>query len=80
MINLSDFHHQVQATHKYEAEDDDELSFEKNEIIHVIPFEDPEEQVSMLVLHFVPLAVSMPVLPLAVSMPILPLAVSMYVN
>ncbi|KAK3749910.1 hypothetical protein QZH41_017362, partial [Actinostola sp. cb2023] len=36
--------YRVQATHKYEAEDDDELSFEKNEIIHVIPFEDPEEQ------------------------------------
>lgn len=36
---------QVRATHKYVAEDDDELTFEKGEIIYVIPFEDPEDQV-----------------------------------
>eukprot|EP00794_Sanderia_malayensis_P003293 gene3292-3776_t len=34
----------VIATHKYEAVDDDEISFEKDEVIHVIPFEDPDEQ------------------------------------
>lgn len=37
---------QVRAAYKYVAEDDDELSFEKGEIISVIEFEDPEEQVS----------------------------------
>ena len=36
---------QVRATYKYVAEDDDELSFEKGEIISVVEFEDPEEQV-----------------------------------
>ena len=30
------------------AEDDDELSFEKGEIISVLEFEDPEEQVSFI--------------------------------
>ena len=35
----------VRATHKYVAEDDDELSFEKGEVLHVIPFDEPEEQV-----------------------------------
>ena len=34
------------ATHTYTPEDDDELAFEKGEIIHVVPFDDPEEQVS----------------------------------
>ena len=33
------------ATHSYTAEDEDELAFEKGAIIHVIKFEDPEEQV-----------------------------------
>ena len=37
---------QVVAAHKYEAEDDDELTFEKGELIHVVEFEDPEDQVS----------------------------------
>ncbi|XP_057292880.1 bridging integrator 2-like [Hydractinia symbiolongicarpus] len=36
--------YQVIATHKYTPEDEDELSFEKGEIIHVIPFDDPEDQ------------------------------------
>ena len=39
---------QVIATHKYSPEDEDELSFEKGEIIHVIPYDDPEEQVPEL--------------------------------
>ncbi|XP_020616401.1 myc box-dependent-interacting protein 1-like isoform X2 [Orbicella faveolata] len=36
--------YKVRAAYKYVAEDDDELSFEKGEIISVIEFEDPEEQ------------------------------------
>jgi len=36
---------QVRATHKYVGEDLDELSFEPDEIITVVPFDDPEEQV-----------------------------------
>lgn len=35
---------QVIATHSYTAEDEDELAFEKGEIIHVVPFDDPDEQ------------------------------------
>ena len=34
------------ATHSYTAEDEDELAFEKGEIIHVVPFDDPDEQVT----------------------------------
>lgn len=36
--------HKVRATYKYLAEDDDELSFEAGEIIHVIEYDDPQEQ------------------------------------
>ena len=35
---------QVKATYKYAAEDSDELAFEGGEIIHVVQYEDPEEQ------------------------------------
>ena len=35
----------MRAAYRYVAEDDDELSFEKGEIINVIEFEDPDEQV-----------------------------------
>ncbi|XP_031566241.1 myc box-dependent-interacting protein 1-like [Actinia tenebrosa] len=38
------FLYRVRATHKYVAEDDDELSFEKGEIIYVLEFDDPDEQ------------------------------------
>lgn len=38
------FLHKVQATYKYIAEDDDELSFESGEIIQVIEYDDPSEQ------------------------------------
>ena len=34
----------VSATHKYTGEDEDELSFEADEIIYVITFENPDEQ------------------------------------
>ncbi|XP_054161471.1 myc box-dependent-interacting protein 1-like [Oppia nitens] len=36
--------YKVRATFKYAAEDSDELSFEMSEIIHVVDYEDPEEQ------------------------------------
>ena len=35
----------MRAAYRYIAEDDDELSFEKGEIINVVEFDDPEEQV-----------------------------------
>jgi amphiphysin len=35
----------VEATHKYIGEDVDELSFEPGEVIYVVPYDDPEEQV-----------------------------------
>ena len=37
--------YKVKATYKYQAEDMDELQFEVGEIIDVIEYEDPEEQV-----------------------------------
>ena len=37
---------QVEGTHPYTGEDTDELSFEAGDVINVIPFEDPEDQVS----------------------------------
>ena len=37
---------QVVAAHPYGGEDEDELSFEKGEVICVLPFEDPDDQVS----------------------------------
>ncbi|VVC25474.1 Hypothetical protein CINCED_3A021744 [Cinara cedri] len=36
--------YRVVATYKYDAEDSDELSFEKGEIISVVPYDDPETQ------------------------------------
>ena len=45
MCNIKIVCWQVQATHKYVGEDVDELTFEPGEIITVIPFDDPEEQV-----------------------------------
>lgn len=38
--------YRVVATYKYDAEDTDELSFEKGEIISVVPYDDPETQAS----------------------------------
>lgn len=37
-------YYRVQATYKYTAEDVDELSFEANDIINVVAYDDPEEQ------------------------------------
>ena len=36
---------QVTATHTYKGEDDDELSFDTHEVIYVMGYDDPEEQV-----------------------------------
>ncbi|KAJ7391881.1 hypothetical protein OS493_016171 [Desmophyllum pertusum] len=44
MSEIPGFLYKVRAVYKYVAEDDDELSFEKGEIISVIEFEDTEEQ------------------------------------
>lgn len=38
--------YRVVATYKYDAEDTDELSFEKGEVISVVPYDDPETQAS----------------------------------
>ena len=35
----------MKAAYKYQAEDVDELNFEVGEIIQVVEYEDPEEQV-----------------------------------
>ena len=40
----------MKATHRYAADDSDEMSFEAGEFISVIPFEDPDEQV---ILHYI---------------------------
>jgi len=42
--------YRVVATYKYDAEDTDELSFEKGEIINVVAYDDPETQASYIVL------------------------------
>lgn len=38
--------YKVKATYKYTQEDTDELSFEVGEIIRVVEYDDPEEQVN----------------------------------
>ena len=40
---------QVKAAYKYQAEDVDELNFEVGEMIQVVEYEDPEEQVNEIV-------------------------------
>ena len=39
--------YRVRATYKYQAEDDDELALEVGDIVQVIEYEDPEEQVGI---------------------------------
>ena len=39
--------YQVKAAYKYQAEDMDELQFEVGEVIDVVEYEDPEEQVKV---------------------------------
>lgn len=36
---------QVQALYQFRSTDDDELSFDKGDVVHVIVHPDPEEQV-----------------------------------
>ena len=38
---------QVKVTHPYTGQDEDELTLETDDIINVIPYEDPEEQVPL---------------------------------
>lgn len=40
---------QVVAAHSYVGEDEDELDFEKGDVVLVIPYEDPEDEVGLLV-------------------------------
>ena len=39
---------QVQAQHPYTGDDEDELTFDKGDIIYVVEFSDPDEQVSFI--------------------------------
>lgn len=43
--------YRVKATYGYVKEDVDELSFEVGDIIRVIEYDDPEDQVNMKVKH-----------------------------
>ena len=38
----------VKASYKYQAEDVDELAFEVGEVINIVEYEDPEDQVFMM--------------------------------
>ena len=40
--------YQVKASYKYQAEDVDELNFDVGEVIDVVEYDDPEEQVFYL--------------------------------
>ncbi|EEB18625.1 Amphiphysin, putative [Pediculus humanus corporis] len=46
---------EVKATYKYNREDSDELSFDVDEIIRVVEYDDPEEQVLEFFVFLVPL-------------------------
>ncbi len=37
----------MKASYKYQAEDSDELNFEVGELINVVAYEDPEDQVTL---------------------------------
>lgn len=43
----------VIALHPYTGEDEDELSFEKGDVICVVPYEDPEDEVCVIVMIFI---------------------------
>ena len=59
---------QVTATHNYIGEDEDELSFDKGMIILVVPYDDPEDEVSPLPLTHSPSLSLSPSLPLFLSL------------
>jgi len=44
--------YRVKATYKYNREDVDELSFDVGEIVRVVDYDDPEEQVSRVLFTF----------------------------
>ncbi len=46
IINIDCIIFQVKASYKYQAEDVDELAFDVGEIVNVVEYDDPEEQVS----------------------------------
>lgn len=43
--------YRVRATYRYTREDSDELSFDVGEIIRVVEYDDPDEQVPLLTPH-----------------------------
>ena len=52
--------YRVKATYKYRREDVDELSFDVGDIIRVVEYDDPEEQVCiLLVIHLISLYIQM---------------------
>lgn len=44
--------YKVKATYKYNREDVDELTFDVGEIIHVVEYDDPEEQVILRLISY----------------------------
>ena len=57
----------VEAIHPYAGEDTDELTFETGDLINVVPYDDPEEQVMLsihvLVYNIIPSLMRLPFLP-----------------
>lgn len=51
LLNTLNIFFQVQATHPYANEDEDELTFEAGEIIYVVPFDNPDEQARLLLIQ-----------------------------
>lgn len=43
--------YRVRATYRYTQEDQDELSFDIGDVIRVVEYEDPEEQVNEIVYY-----------------------------
>lgn len=44
--------YRVKATYKYNREDADELSFDVGEIVRVVEYDDPEEQVQQIITYY----------------------------